>query len=95
MKMRTSERIFESTKRQKMIWLGLKRWFFKAGKFRPVQHNPKFYAFLPTLESYKENLNKNSVMILTTDLDFYQYIKQASPDELRGISAPHAQSNAQ
>jgi membrane protease subunit HflC len=43
---------------------------------------------LRTLESYKENANKNSVMILTTDSDFYQYIKQATPDEAQSLSAP-------
>jgi membrane protease subunit HflC len=43
--------------------------------------NPEFYAFLRTLESYKENANPNSVMILTTDSDFYQYVKQAVPTE--------------
>ena len=42
--------------------------------------NPEFYAFLRTLESYKEKTNKSSVLILTTDSDFYRYIKQASPE---------------
>ena len=41
--------------------------------------NPEFYAFLRTLESYKENANPNSVMLLTTKSDFYQYIKSATP----------------
>ncbi len=41
--------------------------------------DPEFYAFLRTLESYKERTNMNSVLILTTDSDFYQYIKQADP----------------
>jgi membrane protease subunit HflC len=49
--------------------------------------NPEFYAFLRTLESYKEKTNKNSVMILTTDSDFYQYIKQAIPGETQSIAA--------
>ena len=43
--------------------------------------NPEFYAFLRTLESYKEKTNKNSVLILTTDSDFYQYLKEATPGE--------------
>jgi membrane protease subunit HflC len=42
--------------------------------------NPEFYAFLRTLEVYKEGSNKNSVLILTTDSDFYRYLKQAIPD---------------
>jgi membrane protease subunit HflC len=41
--------------------------------------NPEFYAFLRTLEMYKEGSNKNSVLILTTDSDFYRYLKQANP----------------
>ena len=51
---------------------------------RAYNQNPEFYAFLNTLERYKENANKNSVLILTTDSDFYQYIKKASPGEARG-----------
>jgi len=45
--------------------------------------NPEFYAFLRTLEGYKEKTNKNSVLILTTDSDFYQYIKKAFPEKGR------------
>jgi membrane protease subunit HflC len=56
--------------------------------------NPEFYAFLRTLESYKEKTNKNSVLILTTDSDFYQYIKQAIPDEARSQSAPVSRGTA-
>lgn len=41
--------------------------------------NPEFYAFLRTLESYKENANPNAVMLLTTDSDFYRYVKSATP----------------
>ena len=48
--------------------------------------NPEFYSFLHTLESYKEKTNKNSVMILTTDSDFYQYIKQARPGEAQNLA---------
>ena len=62
---------------------------------KAYNQNPEFYAFLRTLESYKENMNENAVMILTTGSDFYQYIKQASPDELQSISAPGAQATAQ
>jgi membrane protease subunit HflC len=48
--------------------------------------NPEFYAFLRTLESYKEKTNKNSVLILTTDSDFYQYIKKAIPGEAQNLA---------
>ena len=39
--------------------------------------DPEFYAFSRTLEAYKEGQNKNSVMILTTDSDYYRYLKEA------------------
>jgi len=39
--------------------------------------NPEFYAFLRTLEVYGEKPNKNSVAVLTTDSDFYRYLKKA------------------
>jgi membrane protease subunit HflC len=46
--------------------------------------NPEFYAFLRTLELYGEGSNKNSVAILTTDSDFYRYLKTTNP---RGVSS--------
>ncbi|MBM9511909.1 protease modulator HflC [Desulfogranum marinum] len=39
--------------------------------------NPEFYAFHRTLESYKDNANQNSILILTTESDFYRYVKKA------------------
>lgn len=39
--------------------------------------DPEFYAFSRTLEAYKEGQNKNSVMILTTDSDYYRYLKKS------------------
>ena len=47
-------------------------------------HDPEFYTFLRTLEVYGEKANKNSVMILTTDSDFYRYVKQAIPASAQG-----------
>ncbi|MBI2160020.1 MAG: hypothetical protein HYU25_06550 [Candidatus Rokubacteria bacterium] len=40
--------------------------------------HPAFYAFSRTLEAYKETQNKNSVLILTTDSDYYRYLKDAA-----------------
>jgi modulator of FtsH protease HflC len=47
--------------------------------------DPEFYAFSRTLEVYGEGGNKNSVLILTTDSDYYRYLKHAAPagDERR------------
>jgi membrane protease subunit HflC len=39
--------------------------------------DPEFYAFSRTLEAYKEGQNQNSVMILTTDSDYYRYLKNS------------------
>jgi|Deesub1362B_J571_1020462.scaffolds.fasta_scaffold02127_5 membrane protease subunit HflC len=38
--------------------------------------DPEFYSFLMTLETYKETLKKNSRIIISTDSDFYKYLKK-------------------
>ena len=43
--------------------------------------DPEFYAFSRTLEVYSEGGNKNSVLLLTTDSDYYRYLKHAVPEE--------------
>jgi len=40
--------------------------------------DPEFYAFSRTLEAYKEGQNKNSVLILTTENEYYRYLKEAT-----------------
>jgi modulator of FtsH protease HflC len=42
--------------------------------------DPEFYAFSRTLEIYGEGGNKNSVLILTTDSDYYRYLKHAASE---------------
>jgi membrane protease subunit HflC len=42
--------------------------------------DPEFYAFSRTLEVYGESAQKNSVLILTTDSDYYRYLKHAAPE---------------
>lgn len=44
---------------------------------RAYNHNPEFYAFSRTLEAYRDGPNKNSVLILTTDSDYYRYLKDS------------------
>ena len=39
--------------------------------------DPEFYAFSRTLEAYKDGQNKNSTLILTTNSDYYRYLKNA------------------
>lgn len=37
--------------------------------------DPEFYSFLKTLETYQETIDENSTVILTTDSDYYKYLK--------------------
>jgi membrane protease subunit HflC len=46
---------------------------------RAYGRDPEFYAFSRTLEALKEDQNKNSVIVLTTDSDYYKYLKEAAP----------------
>jgi len=41
--------------------------------------DPDFYSFLKTLETYQNTIDENSTIILTTDSDYYQYLKGLSP----------------
>ncbi len=45
--------------------------------------DPEFFAFSETLEAYKGAQNPESVMILTTDSDYYRYLKSAAPERPR------------
>ncbi|MDD5173350.1 MAG: protease modulator HflC [Candidatus Omnitrophica bacterium] len=38
--------------------------------------NPEFYSFLKTIETYKNTIDAGSTIILTTDSDYYRYLKQ-------------------
>lgn len=37
--------------------------------------DPEYYSFLKTLETYKKTMDKNSTVLLTTDSDYYKYLK--------------------
>ncbi len=41
----------------------------------------EFYTFLKTLETYKNTVDKDSIIILTTDSDYFRYLKQFSPSQ--------------
>ena len=47
----------------------------------------EFYAFSRTLELYGEGANQNAVLILTTDSDYYRYLKHATPAETEPLPA--------
>lgn len=38
-------------------------------------NDPEFYSFIKTLETYKKSLKKNSWLIISTDNDFFKYLK--------------------
>ncbi len=38
--------------------------------------DPEFYSFLRTLESYKNTIGEDSSLILTTDSDYFRYLKE-------------------
>jgi len=46
--------------------------------------DPSFYSFIKTLSIYKETMDKNSSLILSTDTDFLKYFKSYRPKETRG-----------
>lgn len=50
--------------------------------------DPEFYSFLQTLETYKETMQGNANLLLTTDSDFYRYLK--GDRENGGVSAAPA-----
>ncbi len=43
--------------------------------------DPEFYSFIMTLDLYRETLNKNSTMILSTDNDLFRYLKKYAPQK--------------
>lgn len=38
--------------------------------------DPEFYAFMKTLETYKDSVGPNTTVILTTDGDYFKYLKK-------------------
>lgn len=39
-------------------------------------NDPEFYSFLKTLETYASTIDKNSTIVLTTDSDYFEYLKE-------------------
>ena len=53
--------------------------YAKAYSTNPVAAD--FYQFLKTLETYKTTLGRDSTLILTTDSDYFKYLKNIAPGE--------------
>jgi membrane protease subunit HflC len=47
--------------------------------------DPEFFSFVKTLDVYKDTIDGNTTLILSTDNDFYEYIKNSNP---KGVSFP-------
>lgn len=47
----------------------------------------EFYRFLRTMDTYQKTLNRDTTLILSTDSDFFRYLKQVSPTN-RPVSLP-------
>jgi len=43
-----------------------------------LNKDPDFYTFLRTLQTYEETIDANSTVILTTDSDYFRYLKSIS-----------------
>lgn len=43
--------------------------------------DPEFYSFLKTLETYRKTIDENSTVILTTNSDYYKYLKSLGGGE--------------
>lgn len=41
--------------------------------------DPELYSFLKTLDTYKNTVDTNTTVILTTDSDYYKYLKEITP----------------
>lgn len=42
---------------------------------KAYSQNTEFYSFLKTVETYKNTIDENSTILLTTDSDYYKYLK--------------------
>lgn len=46
---------------------------------KAYNQDPEFYSFFKTLETYKKTIDDTSTIILTTDSDYYKYLKSLKP----------------
>ncbi len=50
-----------------------------------------FYQFMKTLETYKTTLGRDTTLILTTDSDFFKYLKRMDDGAARNPTKPAGQ----
>ena len=48
---------------------------------KAYNRDPEFYSFINTLEMYKNSMDEESWLLLTTKSDFYKYLKDYSPQQ--------------
>ena len=62
--------------------------YAKAYSTSPVAAD--FYQFLKTLETYKTTLGRDTTLILTTDSDFFKYLKRTDSGATKPVTSPPA-----
>jgi membrane protease subunit HflC len=50
--------------------------------------DPEFYSFIKTLDIYKETMDKESSLVLSTESDFLQYFKSLGTKDTQGEKLP-------
>ncbi len=45
------------------------------------EEDPEFYAFTKTLDTYKYTIDENTILLLTTESEYYQLLKESKPKE--------------
>ncbi len=43
---------------------------------RAYNSDPEFYSFMKTLETYRETIDANTILMLTTESDYFKYLKR-------------------
>jgi membrane protease subunit HflC len=43
---------------------------------RAYNQDPEFYSFIKTMETYKATVDTNTSLLLTTDSDYFKYLKR-------------------
>ncbi len=56
-----------------------------AAAYNQSPQAPKFYEFIKTMETYKETIGSDTTLILSTDSDYFGYLKSIDPS---GTPAP-------
>ncbi|MDP8234721.1 MAG: protease modulator HflC [Candidatus Saelkia tenebricola] len=48
---------------------------------KAYEQDPEFYSFLKTLETYQDTIDENSVILLTTNSEYYKFLKTVGSEK--------------